>query len=73
MNKSNTNKILKKWTPILGIVAIIVITMGLIFHSSFPQIISSIIASVILILSAMFFKSVGRDRESKKNNYDTEV
>jgi L-asparagine transporter-like permease len=71
MDKINLNKIFKKWIPIFVIVSLIVITMGLIFHSSVPQIISSIIASVILILSGMFFKSVGRDRDSKKNNFDT--
>jgi uncharacterized membrane protein len=52
-------------------VSLIVLIMGLIFHSSFPQIISSIFVTVLLIFSAMFFKSVGRDRESKRSDFDT--
>ena len=63
MIKINLKDILKKWIPIFVIVSLIVLIMGLIFHSSFPQIISSIVVSVLLIFSAMFFKSVGRDRE----------
>jgi len=71
MIKINLKNILKKWIPIFVIVSLIVLIMGLIFHSSFPQIISSIIISVLLIFSAMFFKSVGRDRESTRSNFDT--
>ncbi len=70
MIKINLKEILKKWIPIFVIVSLIVLIMGLIFHSSFPQIISSIVVSVLLIFSAMFFKSVGRDRESTRNNFD---
>jgi uncharacterized membrane protein YfcA len=66
--KINLKEIIKKWLPIFGIVSIIVIIIGIIFHSSFPQIISSIAVSVLLIFSAMFFRSVGRDRESGKNS-----
>jgi hypothetical protein len=68
MIKINKNDIIKKWLPVLGIVFIVVLTIGLIFGSSFPQIASSIIISVLLIFSAMFFRSVGRDRESERNN-----
>jgi hypothetical protein len=68
MIKINKNNIIKKWLPLLGIVFIVVLTIGLIFGSSFPQIASSIIVSVLLIFSAMFFRSVGRDRESERNN-----
>jgi uncharacterized membrane protein len=71
MIKINLKDILKKWIPIFVIVSIIVLMMGLIFHSSFPQIISSIVVSVLLIFSAMFFKSVGRDRENKRSNFDS--
>ncbi len=70
MIKINLKQTIKKWIPIFGIVSLIVIIIGVVFHSSFPQIISSIIVSVLLILSAMFFRSVGRDRESGKNNSD---
>ncbi len=70
MIKINLKQTIKKWIPIFGIVSLIVIIIGVVFHSSFPQIISSIVVSVLLILSAMFFKSVGRDRESGKNNSD---
>jgi len=68
MIKINKNNIIKKWLPVFGIVFIVVLTIGLIFGSSFPQIVSSIIVSVLLIFSAMFFRSVGRDRESERNN-----
>ncbi len=71
MIKINLKDILKKWIPIFVIVSLIVLIMGLIFHSSFPQIISSIVVSVLLIFSAMFFKYVGRDRESKRSDFDT--
>ncbi|MDQ6723548.1 MAG: hypothetical protein M3Z01_04705 [Thermoproteota archaeon] len=66
----NLKKTIKKWIPIFGIISLIVIIIAVIFHSSFPQIISSIIVSVLLIFSAMFFRSVGRDRESGQNNSD---
>jgi uncharacterized membrane protein YfcA len=69
--KINLKYVFKKWLPIFGIVSIIVIIIGVIFHSSFPQIISSIAVSVLLIFSAMFFRSVGRDRESGKNGTNT--
>ncbi len=69
----NLKQTIKKWIPIFGIVSLIVIIIGVVFHSSFPQIISSIIVSVLLILSAMFFRSVGRDRESGKNNSDVSI
>jgi hypothetical protein len=68
MIKINKNDIIKKWLPVFGLVFIVVLTIGLIFGSSFPQIVSSIVVSVLLVLSAMFFRSVGRDRESEKNN-----
>ncbi len=64
----NLKETIKKWLPLFGIVSLIVIIIGVIFHSSFPQVISSIIVSVLLIFSAMFFRSVGRDRESGRNN-----
>ncbi len=68
MIKINKNDIIRKWLPIFGIVFVVVLTVGLIFGSSFPQIVSSVIVSVLLVFSAMFFRSVGRDRESEKNS-----
>ena len=68
MIKINKNDIIRKWLPIFGIVFIVVLTVGLIFGSSFPQIVSSVIVSVLLVFSAMFFRSIGRDRESEKNS-----
>jgi uncharacterized membrane protein YfcA len=68
--KINLKETIRKWLPLIGIVSIIVIIIGIIFHSSFPQIISSIIVSVLLISSAMFFRSVGRDRERGKDSSD---
>jgi len=68
MIKIDKNDLIKKWIPIIGIVSIIVLTTGVIFGISIPQLISSIIVSVFLILSALFFRSVGRDRENKKSN-----
>jgi purine-cytosine permease-like protein len=62
----NKNDVIKKWIPILGIVTIIVLTLGIIFGISITQIISSILVSVLLIFSALFFRSVGRDRENQK-------
>lgn len=70
MIKINLKEILKKLIPLFVIVSIIVLIMGLIFHSSFPQIVSSIAVSILLIFSAMLFKSVGMDRESKRNDFD---
>jgi membrane protein implicated in regulation of membrane protease activity len=70
MIKINKNDIIKKCLPVFGLVFIVVLTIGLIFGSSFPQIVSSIVVSALLIFSAMFFRSVGRGRESEseKNN-----
>jgi c-di-AMP phosphodiesterase-like protein len=70
MIKMDRSQILKKWIPIVIIVSIIVIIIGMIFGSSLLQIISSIFVSMLLILSAIFFRSLGRDRESEKNNFD---
>ncbi|HEY6535791.1 MAG TPA: hypothetical protein VIY08_08375 [Candidatus Nitrosocosmicus sp.] len=70
MNLIKLKEILKKWSPIFGIVSLVVIIIGLIFHSSIPKILSSIIASIILIFSALFFRSIGGDKENKKNNFD---
>ena len=70
MKKMDMSQILKKWIPIVIIVSIIVIIIGVIFGSSLSQIISSIFVSMLLILSAIFFRSLGRDRESERNNFD---
>jgi L-asparagine transporter-like permease len=70
MIKMDRSQILKKWIPIVIIVSIVVIVIGMIFGNSLSQIISSIIVSMLLILSAIFFRSLGRDRESEKNNFD---
>jgi uncharacterized membrane protein len=68
--KIDNDELIKKWIPIVIVVSISVLIIGIIFGRSFPQIISSIAVSILLILSAMFFKSVGRNRESEKNNSD---
>ncbi|MGN6351362.1 MAG: hypothetical protein ACTHL3_07860, partial [Candidatus Nitrosocosmicus sp.] len=60
MIKISLRNILKNWIPIIAIVSIIVISIGIIFHNSIPQIISSILISIILIFSALLFRSVGR-------------
>lgn len=70
MIKISLKKGLKKWIPIFVIVSIIVIMMGFIFHSSIPQILSSVAISILLIFSALLFKSTGRDRESRKSNFN---
>jgi L-asparagine transporter-like permease len=70
MIKISLRNILKNWIPIIAIVSIIVISMGLIFHNSFPQILSSILISIILIFSALLFRSVGRERENRKNSFN---
>ena len=69
--KINTIQLLKKWGPIFVIVSIIVVILGIIFHSSIQQLFSSIVVSIILILSALLFKSVGRDRKNSEDNPDT--
>jgi uncharacterized membrane protein YfcA len=68
MNKISLNNILKKWLPIIAIVSLIVITMGLIFHNSIPQILFSLFITILLILSAFLFRSVGRNRENRSNS-----
>jgi Sec-independent protein secretion pathway component TatC len=69
--KIDKGQIIKKWIPIVIVISIIVITIGLIFGSSFSQIILSIVVSLLLILSAMFFRYLGGNRGSEKNNVDT--
>ncbi len=71
MKRIDKNDLIKKWIPIIGIVSIIVLTIGVIFGISIPQLISSIIVSVFLIFSALFFRSVGRDRENKNNSFSS--
>lgn len=66
MIQTNKLKILKKWLPLIGIVSLIVVVIGFIFGRSPLQILFSIVISVILILSALLFRSVGRDR--RKND-----
>jgi len=61
---------LKKWAPIFIIVFIIVVILGMIFHSSIPQLFSSVIVSIILIFSAFLFRSVGKDRKSQGDEFD---
>jgi hypothetical protein len=70
MIKISLRNILKNWIPIIAIVSIIIISMGLIFHNSIPRILSSILISIILIFSALLFRSVARDRENRKNNFN---
>ncbi len=69
--KINTIQLLKKWGPIFVIVSIIVVILGIIFHSSIQQLFSSIVVSIILILSALLFKSVGKDRKNQEDNPGT--
>jgi len=61
---------LKKWAPIFIIVFIIVVILGMIFHSSIPQLFSSVIVSIILIFSAFLFRSVGKDRKNQVDEFD---
>lgn len=70
MIKISLRNILKNWIPIIAIVSIIIISMGLIFHISIPQILSSILISIILIFSALLFRSVGRGRENRENSFN---
>lgn len=70
MIKISLRKGLKKWIPIFFIVSIIVIMMGFIFHSSVPQILSSVAISILLIFSALLFQSTGRGRESRKSKFN---
>jgi L-asparagine transporter-like permease len=62
---------LKRWAPIFVLVFIIVVILGMIFHSSIQQLFSSIIVSIILIISALLFRSVGKDRKNHGDNFDT--
>ncbi len=66
MIQTNKLKILIKWLPLIGVVSLIVIVIGFIFGRAPLQILFSIVISVILILSALLFRSVGRDR--RKND-----
>ncbi len=71
MIRVKKDDLLKKWIPLVVIASAVVIIIGLIFKSSFPQIISSIIVSIILILSGFIFRSVGRDRnQEEKKKFD---
>ena len=62
---------LKRWAPIFVLVFIIVVILGLIFHSSIQQFFSSIIVSIILIISALLFRSVGKDRKNRGDDFGT--
>lgn len=66
MIRVKKDDLLKKWIPLVVIASAVVIIIGLIFKSSFPQIVSSIIVSIILILSGFIFRSVGRDRNREE-------
>lgn len=70
MSKITMIQFLKKWAPIFIIVFIIVVILGMIFHSSIPQLFSSVIVSIILIFSAFLFRSVGKDRKSQGDEFD---
>jgi undecaprenyl pyrophosphate phosphatase UppP len=71
MLKINVIQFLKRWVPIFVLVFIIVMVLGIIFHSSIQQLFSSIIVSIVLIFSALLFRSVGRDRKNHGDNFDT--
>ena len=70
MSKITMIQFLKKWAPIFIIVFIIVVILGMIFHSSIPQLFSSVIVSVILIFSALLFRSVGKDGKNQGDDFD---
>ena len=71
MLKINLTQLLKKWVPIFVLVFIIVIMLSIIFHISIQQLFSSFIVSIILISSALLFRSVGRDRKNQEGNFDS--
>ena len=71
MLKINMMQFLKRWAPIFVLVFIIVVILGMIFHSSIQQLFSSIIVSIILIISALLFRSVGKDRKNHGDDFDT--
>ena len=70
MLKINMIQFLKRWALIFIIVFIIVVILGMIFHSSIPQLFSSVIVSVILIFSALLFRSVSKDRKNQGDDFD---
>ena len=70
MLKINLKQLLKKWIPVFVLVSIVVVILGMIFHSSIPQLFSSVIVSVILIFSALLFRSVGKDRKNQGDDFD---
>jgi len=71
MLKINLKQLLKKWIPVFVLVSIVVVILGMIFHSSIQQLFSSIIVSIILIFSALLFRSVGRDRKNQGDTFDS--
>lgn len=66
----NRDDVLKKWIPGILIVSFLVIFIGLIIGISISLIISSILISIILVVSGLFFQSIGRNRYKKMDNND---
>jgi undecaprenyl pyrophosphate phosphatase UppP len=76
MIRFNREEVLKKWIPLVTIASAVVIVIGLIFKSSATQIISSIIVSIVLILSGLLFRAMGRDKnqgEGKKFDEENKI
>lgn len=55
---------IKNWIIIFGLIAAIVIILGLIFQISFQQMIGIILITVILVVSALFFRFIGEKKTS---------
>ncbi|MGD9534351.1 MAG: hypothetical protein AB7V56_11350 [Candidatus Nitrosocosmicus sp.] len=55
---------IKNWIIIFGLVAAIVIILGLVFQISFQQMIGIILITVILVVSALFFRFIGEKKNS---------
>ena len=71
MSEINLIQYLKRLAPIFVLIFIAVIILGMVFHTSILQIFSSIIVSIILIFSALLFRSVGKNRKNPGDTIDT--
>jgi len=60
--------LLKKWVPIIVIIFTVSLALGLLLGISGSQILSAVVISLILIISAILFQKVGRNRFDNQND-----
>jgi len=60
--------LLKKWVPMIVIIFTVSLALGLLLGISGSQILSAVVISLILIISAILFQKVGRNRFDNQND-----